>query len=103
MARPNSTDRGYGGRWRKARATWLLQHPTCAFPGCTRPAHHVHHKRPHKSDQALFWDQGNWEGRCAEHHNRDAQQVEVRGYSNRLGSDGLPLDKRHPFNRCEEA
>ena len=28
--RPSAARRGYGGRWRKARARFLAEHPTCA-------------------------------------------------------------------------
>lgn len=59
----------------------------------------MHHTRPHKGDQRLFWDRSLWQGLCAEHHNADAQQRERHGYSNAIGADGLPVDGAHPFYR----
>jgi hypothetical protein len=46
----------------------------------------------------VFWDKSKWVGLCATHHNRDASQIEARGYSDRMGPDGNPTDPRHPWN-----
>lgn len=48
---------------------------------------------------AIFWNRSQWVPLCVEHHNRDAQQVETRGYADRIGIDGYPVDPNHPFNR----
>lgn len=99
--RPSAAQRGYDASWRRAREAHLRANPRCTEPGCLRPACHVHHGTRHRGDGAKFWDRSTWRGLCAEHHNRDAQQRETRGYSNRLGNDGLPVDPNHPFNRAE--
>ncbi|TDR89121.1 hypothetical protein EV668_3609 [Enterovirga rhinocerotis] len=104
MTRLSPTARGYDGAWRRARAEHLRLHPWCAM--CAREgrqvrAVHVHHSIPHKGNRAVFNDRSRWVSLCTEHHNRDAQQVETRGYASRIGSDGLPSDPRHPFNRPE--
>lgn len=99
--RPTATSRGYDAHWRKARTAFLRDNPTCTHPGCARPATCVHHSVPHRGDRAKFWNKSTWQPRCDEHHNRDEQQREARGYTNRLGSDGLPIDPNHPFNRAE--
>ena len=99
MTRPSARQRGYDSRWEKARADFLKLRRYCAL--CPRPAVHVHHSVPHKGNPSLFWNRALWVPLCEEHHNRDAQQVETRGYSSRIGSNGLPLDPNHPFNRGE--
>ncbi|GEP09272.1 hypothetical protein MGN01_11170 [Methylobacterium gnaphalii] len=97
MARPNARARGYSSAWDKARAGFLRSHPNCAR--CPAPASVVHHRRPHRGNQVLFWDRTNWEALCKPCHDGPAQREEQRGYFERLGLDGLPNDPRHPFNR----
>lgn len=97
--RPSACKRGYDGRWRKARAAWLHDHPLCVeceaegqlpmllfqiivavtlgivivnSPGAGRltPATVVDHVVPHRGDKDLFWDsEENWQGLCTAHHN----------------------------------
>ena len=97
MTRPSARQRGYDRQWEKARADFLKLRRYCAL--CPRPAVHVHHSVPHKGNPSIFWNRALWVPLCEEHHNRDAQQVEVRGYSSRIGCDGIPTDPNHPFNR----
>jgi 5-methylcytosine-specific restriction endonuclease McrA len=100
--RPSARERGYSSRWDKARATFLRSHPwcvMCAKQGARIAASVVDHIIPHKGDQLLFWNKGNWQSLCAPHHNSTKQAIETRGYSSEIGSDGLPVDPRHPFYR----
>jgi len=69
--RGNSADRGYGRRWRKASKVYLMLNPFCAehrAKGRVAAATVVDHVVPHKGDQALFWDQGNWQSLCKPCH-----------------------------------
>jgi 5-methylcytosine-specific restriction protein A len=71
--RPSASARGYGGRWRKARAGYLRKHPlcvTCQAEGRTEPATVVDHIVDHKGDRALFWDRDNWQALCKACHDR---------------------------------
>ena len=71
--RGGATARGYDGRWQKARAIFLKQHPLCAFclaEGKVVPATVVDHIIPHRGDQRLFWDQTNWEPLCKKCHDK---------------------------------
>jgi 5-methylcytosine-specific restriction protein A len=71
--RLSAAERGYGSRWRRAAKLFLLAHPLCAeclSHGQTIPAKVVDHVRPHKGDQALFWDEGNWQPLCKPCHDR---------------------------------
>lgn len=70
--RGNSTERGYNWRWRKARAVYLASHPSCE--ACLQerratPATVVDHRVPHRGNQTLFWDEGNWQPLCDRCHN----------------------------------
>ena len=70
-AKRSSTQLGYGYRWQQARAHFLRRHPLCerhAQQGKVVVATQVDHRRPHKGDQALFWDQTNWSALCASCH-----------------------------------
>lgn len=101
-ARPNASARGYGHAWAKAREGHLRSHPFCAMceaEGRLTRAVVVDHVKPHRGDQGLFWDRNNWQSLCVPHHSGDKQAEEHRGYSSRVGADGLPSDPRHPFNR----
>lgn len=98
--RPNARERGYSSAWDKARAGFLRLHPQCAEcakDGLIIRATVVDHITPHRGDQALFWNQQNWQSLCGNHHSSWKQQVEKRGYSNRIRADGLPSDASHPF------
>lgn len=65
--RGSAHQRGYNSRWQRARAAYLAAHPLCvecAKHGRVTPARVVDHVRPHRGDQALFWDERNWQALC---------------------------------------
>lgn len=69
--RGTAHQRGYDARWRKYRERYLAEHPLCVAhlaKGEVVPATVVHHRKPHKGDQALFWDPNNHEASCAPCH-----------------------------------
>jgi 5-methylcytosine-specific restriction enzyme A len=69
--RPSAARRGYGPRWRRARAAYLARHPlcvTCRDAGQLVPATVVDHVMPHRGDQKLFWDEANWAALCKPCH-----------------------------------
>lgn len=69
--RPSAARRGYGSRWRRARAAFLAQHPLCAacrVRGRVVAATVVDHVTPHRGDQRLFWDESNWTPACKPCH-----------------------------------
>lgn len=69
--RPSSAKQGYGSRWRKARVTYLHDHPLCVrcqAKGKMTRATVVDHIIPHEGDQRLFWDTNNWQALCKECH-----------------------------------
>ena len=71
--------RGYDYRWQKARERFLREHPLCVLceaAGRVGLATIVDHKQPHRGDQALFWDEANWQGLCAHHHSSTKQREE---------------------------
>ena len=69
--RPSAARRGYGTRWRKARQAYLARHRWCVMckaAGRMEPATVVDHVVPHRGDQQLFWDEGNWAPACKPCH-----------------------------------
>jgi 5-methylcytosine-specific restriction protein A len=71
MVRKTAHQRGYDSRWRKARLSFLADHPLCAQceqAGKTEAATVVDHVVSHKGDQSLFWDSSNWRPLCKRCH-----------------------------------
>ena len=98
----SASDRGYGPAWRKARDRFLALHPLCVYckeQGLITAATVVDHKIPHRGDQTLFWDEGNWQSLCKPHHDGTKAKEESRGV--KIGGDahGQPLDPNHHWNR----
>ncbi len=115
-----TAQRGYGGRWQRARLVFLADHPFCVMcekagllnvgtlhmdgtPELNRRriGLRVDHILPHRGDQALFWDKSNWQPLCADHHDIVKQRQEQQGASIKgaVGLDGRPRDASHPWNR----
>jgi len=69
----SSTDKGYDGRWRKAKKKYLEAQPLCVRcmqVGALTRATVVDHIIPHRGDMILFWDETNWQPLCTRCHNR---------------------------------
>lgn len=83
--RAKTAARGYGGRWQRERLAFLDQHPLCTMCqdiGRVTPATVVDHIKPHKGDQALLWDQTNWQALCKPHHDSTKQSMDRGGTGN---------------------
>lgn len=96
--RGSSADRGYGGRWRKARATVLQREPLCRpsqlLLGKDVEADTLDHWYPHCGLSWLFWTPALWVPMSKGWHDRDKQEIEARGEAalNRFAGElGLPL------------
>lgn len=97
-----AAERGYGGKWQKARLTFLAANPLCCrceAKGRLIPATVVNHRIPHRGDLKLFWDRKNWEPVCKPCHDGPIQREERSGIVHGTGRDGRPLDPAHPWNR----
>lgn len=93
--RANARRRGYDARWERAAASFKDDHPLCV--GCLATGQYscaeaVDHIVPHKGDDRLFWDQGNWQPACIWHHNVIKQQLEIMWSSGVIAADQLRLD-----------
>jgi 5-methylcytosine-specific restriction endonuclease McrA len=85
-------------RWRRLRLQQLQLEPLCQrckTNGHIVEAEVVHHVIPHKGDPVLFWS-GKLESLCRHCHDGITQQVERSGFSNAIGTDGWPVDSKHP-------
>jgi 5-methylcytosine-specific restriction endonuclease McrA len=58
----------------------------------------VDHKRPHKGDEALFFDPNNLQSLCKPHHDGAKQAQEKRGYAIGCDASGNPIDPNHHWN-----
>ena len=67
-----TAQRGYGGKWQRARLAYLAKHPLCRMceaQGKVTAANVVDHIVDHRGDMKLFWDsEGNWQPLCTPHH-----------------------------------
>lgn len=104
-----NAERIYDSRWDKARRSFLMAHSLCVMchkQGRIEAATVVDHIKPHRLKEAikggdaaaiamaqkLFWDQKNWQGICASHHNSTKQRIEKRGVEIGCDENGIPLD-----------
>ena len=85
--RGNSNARGYTWQWGKRAKAFLETYPLCgmrpgdqapvmsrcAADGIRTPATVVDHVVPHRGDQRLFQDVGNWQSLCIRCHARKSQ------------------------------
>jgi len=89
-------------RWRKERKAFLVDNPLCVLckkRGKLTVATVVDHIKEHKWDYNLFWDINNWQSLCASCHSGTKRVADHHGYSQACGTDGLPLDESHPWNK----
>ena len=63
--------RGYGHRWRVESKAFLIEPQNVFCRSCKiANATHVDHIDPHRGDEAVFWNKGNWQGLCTSCSNR---------------------------------
>lgn len=66
-----TAQRGYGGRWQRARLAYLAKHPLCRMceaQGKVTAANVVDHITPHRGDMKTFWDSSQWQPLCGPCH-----------------------------------
>lgn len=94
--RGTTAQRGYGGRWQRERKRFLRSHPLCAMcerDGRVELATVVDHIIPHKGNDTLMWDEGNWQALCTTHHNGEKQRIDKGGRPTRaFDTDGWPIE-----------
>lgn len=89
-------------QWQQIRARRLAIEPCCRFcaeAGVRTQATTVDHVQRHCGNRVLFFDLLNTQSLCKPCHDSTKQAEEARGYSTKIGADGLPTDPKHPFNR----
>ncbi|MDQ3275180.1 MAG: HNH endonuclease, partial [Actinomycetota bacterium] len=100
--RGSAASRGYGPKWRRARAEFLRAHPLCRL--CrqarrTTGATVVDHIIPHRGDPKLFWSRSNWQALCKDCHDGAKSASERSGGVLRgCDEEGNPLDPAHRWN-----
>lgn len=89
-----TAERGYGGKWQRAREFFLQRNPLCVFcqkRGRPELATVVDHIIPHKGDLKLFWDRKNWQPLCKSCHDGEKQALERGREIQQIGLDGWPI------------
>ena len=87
-------------RWKQQRMRQLTKDPLCAYclrMGKVSPALVADHIKPHRGNEALFWDSGNLQSLCFRCHN-SSKQIEERADKNKNKGndvDGMPNDPSH--------
>lgn len=96
----SSAARGYGRKWRQARAEFLSINPLCVMcrPRAV-PATVVDHKTPHRGDLGLFWNRNNWQPLCKAHHDGAKQSEDRTGHARGCDADGVPIDAAHHWRK----
>jgi len=95
----------YNARWNRMSKAFRIKNPLCAYCvqiGKITRVDVVDHIVPHRGDVQLFWDQSNWQPLCKRCHDSVKAAEEARGYAVGCGTDGLPIDSAHPWNRKKE-
>jgi 5-methylcytosine-specific restriction protein A len=86
--------------WQRIRAKRLKIEPwcrMCAEQGIRTKADIVDHVTPHRGDRTLFFCFPNTQSLDKACHDSRKQQIERIGYHTAIDSEGLPLDRNHPF------
>ncbi|WP_337267106.1 HNH endonuclease [Oryzifoliimicrobium ureilyticus] len=80
--------------WKQLRKAQLAREPLCHLcseVGSVTAADTVDHVKPHRGDQALFFDPANLASLCASCHSRHKQREENGRKIVRYGADGYPI------------
>ena len=80
-------------RWRKLRLRFLSRRPLCVYcerEGKVEQATVVDHVKPHRGDTALFWDEGNLQPLCKDHHDSTKAREEAHGVVLGCDASGEP-------------
>lgn len=93
--RLSAQSRGYDARWKEAARRFRAEHRFCL--GCLAIGERVlasvvDHIRPHRGNQDLFWDVGNWQPCCEWHHNAVKKRLEELFDKAEIGVAELRLD-----------
>lgn len=87
--------------WKVARQRQLQDEPLCRMcrdDGLITAASVCDHIEPHKGDRVKFFA-GPFQSLCKRHHDGEKKQIEMRGFSKRIGGDGWPVCSSHPANK----
>jgi len=85
-SRRSAKERGYTFSWHKIRTLYLQANPLCALcekRGRLTPATCVDHIIPHRGDDALMWDEENFQSLCQSCHSRKTAK-EDGGFGNKI-------------------
>jgi len=90
-------------RWRNLRKRFLDANPLCVKckeMGFVTVATTVDHKKPHKGNEKMFWDESNLQGLCSHCHSavKKAEEGGGRAYDTACDVNGFSIDSKHPWS-----
>jgi 5-methylcytosine-specific restriction endonuclease McrA len=91
------------GFWKRRARLQLMHHPLCTIclaKGVVTPATVADHVEPHHGNPNSFY-LGKLQSLCTACHSGRKQSIEKLGYDKTVGSDGWPIDPRHPVYQTE--
>ena len=92
----------YNAKWARSAKLFLNANPLCVYclqVGKTTAATIVDHIVRHEGDVELFNDPNNRQALCKACHDSVKAKEEARGYAVGFDADGMPLDKKHNWNK----
>lgn len=92
-------------RWKRRAQMQKQMFPLCTMceaKGIVTAAEVADHVIKHDGDYQLFY-YGALQSLCWPCHSKEKQQIEHRGYTTNVGTDGWPVDDKHPVNRAARA
>ena len=90
-------------RWERKAKHQLWTQPLCAMclkSNTMTAARVADHVVPHRGDVVSFWI-GKLQSLCTHCHNKTKRNLEVKGYTDEIGTDGWPTHPNHPANRAK--
>ena len=94
----------YNAKWARSAKQFLKDNPLCVYclqVGKTTAATICDHRIPHEGDIELFNDPDNRQPLCKHCHDSIKAKEEARGYAVGCDAEGMPLDKKHGWNKGE--
>lgn len=92
----------YNAKWTRSAKLFLKDNPLCVYclqVGKTTAAEVVDHIVKHEGDVELFNDPKNRQALCKHCHDSVKAKEEARGYAVGCDADGMPLDRKHDWNK----
>jgi len=92
----------YSSRWKRLRLNQLSKAPLCSYckaQGLIVAASVADHIKPHKGNDALFYDPDNLQSLCKQCHDSHKQRLEKSGLVIGCDISGAPIDSASHWHK----